>query len=94
MPHPAGLSVLRGRNYRVPTTIIFPEFTRYLWEVAEPEYDKNGTLVSYRGTTQSITIRKAGADKASQAKSEFLPSMSHEPRTPLNAILGLAQMLD
>jgi CheY-like chemotaxis protein len=34
------------------------------------------------------------AEKASLAKSEFLSSMSHELRSPLNAILGFAQLLD
>jgi PAS domain S-box-containing protein len=34
------------------------------------------------------------ADKASLAKSEFLSSMSHELRSPLNAILGFAQLME
>ena len=34
------------------------------------------------------------AEKANQAKSEFLSSMSHELRSPLNAILGFAQLLE
>jgi PAS domain S-box-containing protein len=34
------------------------------------------------------------ADKANLAKSDFLSSMSHELRSPLNAILGFAQFLD
>ncbi|MBE0474819.1 ATP-binding protein, partial [Rhodoferax sp.] len=34
------------------------------------------------------------ADHANQAKSEFLSSMSHELRSPLNAILGFAQLLE
>jgi len=34
------------------------------------------------------------ADKANAAKSEFLTSMSHELRSPLNAILGFAQLME
>jgi PAS domain S-box-containing protein len=34
------------------------------------------------------------AEKANQAKSDFLSSMSHELRSPLNAILGFAQLME
>jgi signal transduction histidine kinase/ActR/RegA family two-component response regulator len=37
---------------------------------------------------------KIVAEKANLAKSEFLSSMSHELRSPLNAILGFAQLMD
>ncbi len=41
-----------------------------------------------------LEAARATADKANQAKSEFLSSMSHELRSPLNAILGFAQLMD
>ena len=37
---------------------------------------------------------KVVADKANLAKSDFLSSMSHELRSPLNAILGFAQLME
>jgi signal transduction histidine kinase len=43
--------------------------------------------------TAEYKSAKDSADKANQAKSDFLASMSHELRTPLNGILGYAQIL-
>jgi PAS domain S-box-containing protein len=37
---------------------------------------------------------KMAAEQANLAKSEFLSSMSHELRSPLNAILGFAQLME
>lgn len=44
-------------------------------------------------TNAKLEIAKAAAEKANLAKSEFLSSMSHELRSPLNAILGFAQLM-
>ena len=55
-------------------------------------------LVSFRDVTDQQAAAQALLDKqaaelASRAKSEFLSRMSHEMRTPLNAVIGFSQLL-
>lgn len=66
--------------------------------------DQEGNLRGFAKLTRDLTARnkvelaltdaKATAEKANLAKSDFLSSMSHELRSPLNAILGFAQLME
>jgi signal transduction histidine kinase len=47
-----------------------------------------------RQVEATLTNAKSVAEKANLAKSEFLSSMSHELRSPLNAILGFGQLME
>jgi signal transduction histidine kinase len=49
-------------------------------------------LVAERGRAEAETARNA-AEEASRAKSRMLGTLSHEMRTPLNAIAGYTQLL-
>ncbi|CAN2038994.1 two-component system, sensor histidine kinase and response regulator [Candidatus Magnetomoraceae bacterium gMMP-15] len=50
--------------------------------------------IEYRKSAEAAMRRaKEEADAANKAKSKFLANMSHDIRTPMNAILGMAEML-
>ena len=65
---------------------------QYFKGAANYLFDKNGGRIGYIIATSDITeiqeaLRKA--EQASYAKSDFLSNMSHEMRTPMNAIIGM-----
>jgi PAS domain S-box-containing protein len=52
-----------------------------------------GQVVIRQRAEEDLQRAKAAAELANRAKSEFLTTMSHEMRTPMNAILGMADLL-
>ncbi len=98
-------AALRGeREYAPEFRIVRPDGgVRIIKASSITTYDANGQALRMVGTNIDITERKhleeslraakEIADKANQAKSDFLAGMSHELRTPLNGILGYAQIL-
>jgi PAS domain S-box-containing protein len=67
-----------------------------------PHFDQDGRFLGYRGTGSDISQRKAteaqlraamlSAQTANAAKNSFLANISHEVRTPMNSVIGMAQL--
>ena len=77
--------------------------TIWISENARAVRDWTGRIVCYEGTVEDVTARYAAqramqkalaeAEEASRAKSAFLAAMSHELKTPLNAVLGFSEII-
>ncbi|MDR3136413.1 MAG: response regulator [Coriobacteriales bacterium] len=68
---------------------------RYVRGIATHLYNNDGELSGYYVLTQDVTeiqIAREKAEQASVAKTAFLSNMSHEMRTPMNAIIGMSSI--
>ena len=68
-----------------------------------PVFNQKGEFTGYRGSSSDITERKRqeqelqqaleAAESGNRAKADFLSTISHEVRAPLNGILGMAHLM-
>ena len=75
--------------------VTYPNGEQRLLETIKTPLCQNEAIVGMMGISRDITAHKAAeeaAQAASKAKSSFLARMSHEMRTPLNAIVGMAEI--
>jgi len=97
-------AVEHGADYYIEHRIVWPDGTvRWALERGDVARTSDGAPINMLGVVEDITEIKnyeeklhkaiADADTANRVKSEFLSSMSHEFRTPLNAIIGFSQLM-
>lgn len=97
-------AIADGTPYEVEHRIVRPDGSvRHVVSRGEAIVDGTGKVVKLRGTGTDISDRKRAeielqkakeaAEATVEAKSGFIAHMSHELRSPLNAILGFARLL-
>ena len=80
---------LRQHRYRLEDLV-----ARRTDELAEVNDELRRDIAERKLIEAELTKAKTDAEKANLAKSEFLSSMSHELRSPLNVMLGFAQLME
>ena len=63
------------------------------WDLKGRTQAAKAMILKLEAQSEALEVERARAERASQAKTEFLARMSHELRTPLNSVVGFANVL-
>lgn len=80
---------LRQHRYRLEELV-----AKRTDELAKVNEELRRDIAERKLIETELTKAKTDAEKANLAKSDFLSSMSHELRSPLNVMLGFAQLME
>ena len=98
-----GQHIASGEPYREELRLRLPDGSeRWILAHGRPLRGDSGSVVRVSGINLDITAQKTAAllqqeklraEQASRDKSTFMARMSHQLRTPMNAVLGFSQLM-
>jgi signal transduction histidine kinase/HPt (histidine-containing phosphotransfer) domain-containing protein len=96
--------LIQGTPYHIMTAILVLCFgallvsycnsmARLLDESIRVKFDNLGLVQKLSEEKQQVVVARDAAEASASAKSAFISNISHELRTPVNALLGMAQLM-